>query len=127
MGGALLVGKPIAPRVNLEGHLFYTPFDGEDGGGDFDLGALGMDVIAFPFDSGLFGIAGLAFGSGDAEVQSGSGSALNDDNEDSIVLDAGLGYLIGPFKFLNDGGLRWKRARASTSAPTAASTTWSSP
>lgn len=106
IGGALLIGKPISPRVNLEGHLFYTTFDGEDGGGDFDLGALGMDVIAFPFDSGLFGIAGLAFGSGDAEVQSGSGSALNDDNEDSIVLDAGLGYLIGPFDFLNQGGLR---------------------
>lgn len=106
IGGALLIGKPISPRVNLEGHLFYTGFDGEDGGGDFDLSALGFDVIAFPFDSGLFGIAGLAFGSGDADVQSGTGSALNDDNEDSIILDAGVGYLIGPFDFLNKGGLR---------------------
>ena len=111
-GGALLEGKAISPRGNLEGHLFFSGFDGEDGGGDFDLGALGFDVIGFPFDNGLFGIAGLALGSGDADVQSGNGSALNDDNEDSVVLDAGLGYLVGPFAFLNDGGLRLEaRAR----------------
>lgn len=104
IGGALLIGKPIAPGVNLEAHVFYTEFDLESGGGKIDLTGIGADVMAFPFGNGLFGLAGLAFSDGDSDAPVPVGQ--NEPSADSIVGDLGLGYLFGPFKFLNDGGVR---------------------
>jgi outer membrane protein OmpA-like peptidoglycan-associated protein len=109
IGGALLLGKAITPRVNLEGHVFHTAFEGKGEGGDVDLTGLGVDFMLFPLDGipALFGLGGVAFGMGESQ-----GGADGDEDEDSVVLDAGFGYLLGPFDLLNRGSLRLEtRAR----------------
>ena len=108
-GGALLIGKPIAPGVNLEAHVFYTEFDlkSEAGNGKVDLTGIGADIVVFPFrngPAGLFALAGLAFSDGNSDAPAPPDA--REPSADSIVGDLGVGYLIGPFDFLNKGGLR---------------------
>lgn len=95
LGWALTFGKQMNRYFNVEVSGFGTKFDAEDGPGSQKLKGYGMGGMIFPFDSApnLYGLV-----AGHYVDQKGT--------SDAVAFDAGLGYLIGPFNFLNDGSLR---------------------
>lgn len=103
IGGFIAIGKQIDPAFNIEALVSYTKFDAESGDGSEELTGVGLGLMVFPSKtlSGLFGAASLQYGFGQSDIVTNP-----DSDEDSMVWDLGLGYLIGPIGWLNDGGLR---------------------
>jgi OOP family OmpA-OmpF porin len=103
-GGALAIGKQFSPYFSAELTGQYTQFDTSGGGSKFKLMGYGVNALLFPFPETVpfYGIVGALYGKGDDHPTIGGGAS----NYDSVLVDAGIGLLVGPIGFLNDGSIR---------------------
>ncbi|MGQ0502540.1 MAG: OmpA family protein [Panacagrimonas sp.] len=112
-GGALGIGKQFSPYFSAELSAFYTDFAASQFN-SAEVTAVGLTGLFFPFGGSdgalqsLFGIIGAHYG--DVKDHPTSNITLADRHPgmdyDTVFGDAGLGYLLGPIGFLNDGSLR---------------------
>lgn len=118
-GGGLAIGKVVTNDIAFELNGFYTEFKG---GSSTKLYGGGVTGLIFPTRSGFFLSLGGKYGEGkkhpgvtrtmtDANgalppgpVTTRTPSGPKDYN--TILVDTGLGYLIGPFSWLNYGSIR---------------------
>ncbi|MDB5969878.1 MAG: hypothetical protein JWQ90_2328 [Hydrocarboniphaga sp.] len=102
LGGRLIIGKQIAQGFHLEVSGLYERYSGK-GSGKEELTGGGIAALVFPSErfSGFFGSAGVSYAKGKSSV-----ATSPETDQDSTVWDVGLGYLIGPWRWLNDGSLR---------------------
>lgn len=100
-GGTLAVGKELSERFALELFGSYT-HAGKGRDGNVNLQSYGVNALVFPkLIDGLYGLAGIGYGTRDAQF-AGEGQA----RRDGTIFNFGVGYLVGPFNWLNDGSLR---------------------
>jgi hypothetical protein len=101
VGAALALGKRIDPVVSVEAAGYYSRLDRADGSETLTITGYGMSMLISPFAEarGLYGVLSASY----APTTPGS---------DEIAVDVGVGYLVGPFGWLNQGALRLEaRAR----------------
>ncbi len=123
LGGVLAIGKQFGPGIAMELNGFYNEF--HVGGGQKSMRQYGGGISAlfFPWQqSGFFGIVGGKYGEG--KKHPGVTRTVTDPNGilppgpvttlepgpsrsyTSAIADVGIGYLFGPFAWLNYGSLR---------------------
>lgn len=112
IGGAFSIGREVVPDLYAEVSVFYTRYESDSGSGSSSILAGGLSLLAFPFAAvpNLFGVAGFHYGYGRSSLpavapMNGQPQQAKQDSNRGTV-DLGLGYLIGPIGFLNNGGLR---------------------
>src|SRR5688572_13505047 len=103
-GGRLAIGKQFSPYFSAELTGQYTQFDTSGGGSKFKLIGYGVNALLFPFPEVIpaYGIVGALYGDGKDHPTSDGGAS----KYDSVLVDAGVGLLVGPIGFLNDGSIR---------------------
>ncbi|WP_428313024.1 OmpA family protein [Hydrocarboniphaga sp.] len=103
LGGRFIIGKQIAQGFHLEISGLYEQYKAKSGSGKEKLTGGGITALVFPSErfTGFFGSAGVSYAKGKSDVVTTPNS-----DQDSTVWDVGLGYLVGPFRWLNDGSLR---------------------
>ncbi|WP_420465868.1 OmpA family protein [Panacagrimonas sp.] len=104
-GGALGIGKQLSRYFSLELSGFYSEFNsGGQQADNLEQWGAGLTALVFPFASGagqaFYGLVGAHYGEGDNHPSSG------EVDYETVFGDAGLGYLFGPFSWLNHGSLR---------------------
>ncbi|MGQ0700343.1 MAG: OmpA family protein [Panacagrimonas sp.] len=115
-GGVLAVGKQISPFFSVELSGLYSKFSGGRDG-SLELLGYGLTGLFFPFAGGgaqnlqnFYGLVGAHYGQGESHPtteQPVLGVAQHGEQDyDTVLGDAGLGFLFGPIGFLNQGALR---------------------
>ena len=101
LGGTLAFGKQMTDRLALELFGSYTHAgNGDDG--TVNLQGYGANALIFPnFLNGVYGLAGIAYGTRDAQF-----AGEEKRTRDGTLFNFGVGYLLGPFNWLNDGSIR---------------------
>lgn len=106
-GGALTIGKQFSRWFSAELSAFYSEFHVSAVEQEMEMIGYGVNALVFPFSSGMasniFGLVGVHGGQGNSHPTVGIGGA---DDYDTVLADAGLGFLYGPFAWLNHGSLR---------------------
>lgn len=121
-GGALAIGKHLNSSLAVELNGFYSQF--QTNAKSMKLYGGGLSALFFPSQaSGLFGLVGGKYVEG--KKHPNTISTTTDPNGillppgpittrspgpgkryDSVAVDVGVGYLLGPFSWLNYGSLR---------------------
>ena len=103
-GGALTVGKQFSSFFSAEISAFLSEFHTDGTHDSLELIGLGVSGLVFPFSGpnsqNIYGVVGVH--AGKAENHPGVG----DGDYDTVLADAGIGFLYGPFSWLNQGSLR---------------------
>lgn len=103
-GGALSIGKQLSQYFSLELNGFYQELHTDGVSDSAELWGAGLNALVFPFPNGdaqnIYGIVGAHYGEGDEHPSSG------ELDYETVFGSAGLGYLFGPFAWLNNGAIR---------------------
>ncbi|MGQ0530266.1 MAG: OmpA family protein [Panacagrimonas sp.] len=103
-GGALTVGKQFSSFFSAEISAFLSDFHTDGVSDSLELIGLGVTGLVFPFSGpnsqNIYGLVGVHAGKGENHPDTGDG------DYDTVLADAGLGFLYGPFTWLNQGSLR---------------------
>lgn len=103
-GGALSIGKQLSRYFSLELNGFFHEYHTDGAGDSAEIWGAGLNALVFPFTSGIarnmYGIVGAHYGEGDKHP------GLGEEDYDTVFGSAGLGMLIGPFAWLNQGSIR---------------------
>lgn len=123
-GGALAIGKQLAPWLALELNGMYTEFSSDypDSNHKTKMWGGGLSALIFPSQqSGLFALVGAKYAEGKdhpttvttttpgfpplipATTTRAPGPVAD---YDTVLGDAGFGYLFGPISWLNQGAIR---------------------
>lgn len=112
LGGTLAFGKQLTDTVNAELSVHYSSFDGKGGESSRSLVGYGLNLIVSPVKA----VPNFYFAAG-----IDGGRSERDSGKESVTLiDAGVGYLVGPFNWLNGGSFRVEaRERIEQPSPSA--------
>lgn len=99
-GGTLGLGKQISKSFALELTGFYSEFHTNGSDPNAKLWGAGLAALLFPGAGSFFGIVAAHYGEGEDHPSSGK------HDYDTVFADVGVGYLLGPFSWLNHGSIR---------------------
>lgn len=103
-GGVLAVGKQLSSGFSVEFSGTYHELK-VDGADNVEMIGAGLSALFFPFSGSLtrslYGIVGAHYGEVDKHP-----TTNRDPDYNTVFGSAGLGFLYGPFKWLNQGSIR---------------------
>lgn len=103
-GGVLAIGKQLSSGLAVEISGLYQEL-GATGSDNTEIIGYGASALFFPFSGtlsrNLYGIVGAHYGEVDSHP-----STTPDHDYETVLGSAGLGFLYGPFSWLNQGSIR---------------------